>query len=167
MEEAAAFAESADCSLAMKVESADILHKSDVGGVKLNIRGKEAAVKAYEEIMNNVTGARPDAKINGILMVPMLKPGVEMIIGVNNDPQFGPMIMVGMGGVFVEVFKDVALYPASLCDIPALCKTIAGISRYANANKDTLKELDINPLFVYPEGEGVGVADALIVKHVK
>ena len=154
---------------------------------------EEAAVKAYEEIMNNVTGARPDAKINGILMVPMLKPGVEMIIGVNNDPQFGPMIMVGMGGVFVEVFKDVALYPAPLCeeealdmlkslksykllngyrgnakcDIPALCKTIAGISRYANANKDTLKELDINPLFVYPEGEGVGVADALIVKHVK
>ena len=53
------------------------------------------------------------------------------------------------------------------CDIPALCKTIAGISRYASANKDTLKELDINPLFVYPEGEGVGVADALIVKHVK
>ena len=193
VEEAAAFAESADCPLAMKVESADILHKSDVGGVKLNIRGKEAAVKAYEEIMSNVTGARPDAKINGILMVPMLKPGVEMIIGVNNDPQFGPMIMVGMGGVFVEVFKDVALYPAPLCeaealdmlkslksykllngyrgnakcDIPALCKTIAGISRYANANKDTLKELDINPLFVYPEGEGVGVADALIVKHVK
>ena len=193
VEEAAAFAESADCPLAMKVESADILHKSDVGGVKLNIRGKEAAVKAYEEIMSNVTNARPDAKINGILMVPMLKSGVEMIIGVNNDPQFGPMIMVGMGGVFVEVFKDVALYPAPLCeaealdmlkslksykllngyrgnakcDIPALCKTIAGISRYANANKDTLKELDINPLFVYPEGEGVGVADALIVKHVK
>ena len=107
VEEAAAFAESTDCPLAMKVESADILHKSDVGGVKLNIRGKEAAVKAYEEIMSNVTGARPDAKINGILMVPMLKPGVEMIIGVNNDPQFGPMIMVGMGGVFVEVFKDV------------------------------------------------------------
>lgn len=120
VEEAAAFAESADCPLAMKVESADILHKSDVGGVKLNIRGKEAAVKAYEEIMNNVTGARPDAKINGILMVPMLKPGVEMIIGVNNDPQFGPMIMVGMGGVFVEVFKDVALYPAPLCEEEAL-----------------------------------------------
>ena len=53
------------------------------------------------------------------------------------------------------------------CDIPTLCRTIAGISRYASANKDTLKELDINPLFVYPEGEGVGVADALIVKHVK
>ena len=161
-----------------------------MGGVKLNIRGPEEAKAAYKEIMESVTSKRPDAKINGILMVPMLKQGVEMIIGVNNDPQFGPMIMVGMGGVFVEVFKDVALYPAPMgekealemlkslkafkllngyrgtkkCDIDALCKTIVAVSQYASANRDTLKELDINPLFVYPEGEGVGVADALIVK---
>lgn len=97
----------------MKVESADILHKSDVGGVKLNVCGPEAAEKAYEEIMESVTAKRPDAHINGILTVPMLDAGVEIIIGVNNDPQFGPMIMVGMGGVFVEVFKDVALYPGT------------------------------------------------------
>jgi len=191
IEEAVAFADSAHEALAMKIESADILHKSDVGGVKLNIRGKEAAKKAYEEIMESVKEKAPNAKINGILMVPMLKSGVEMIIGVNNDPQFGSMIMVGMGGVFVEVFKDVALYPAPVseaeamemlkslksfkllngyrgsakCDIKALCDTIVGISKYAAANKDVLKELDINPLFVYPEGEGVGVADALIVKY--
>ena len=124
-------------------------------------------------------------------MVPMLKSGMEMIIGVNNDPQFGPMIMVGMGGVFVEVFKDVALYPApvnqyeamemlkalksfrllngyrgnQVCDIKALCDIIVNISRYAAENRNILKELDINPLFVYPEGQGVGVADALIVKY--
>lgn len=191
VEEAVAFADSMDEALAMKIESADILHKSDVGGVKLNIRGGAAARKAYEEIMESVKEKAPDAKINGILMVPMLKSGVEMIIGVNNDPQFGSMIMVGMGGVFVEVFKDVALYPAPVseaeamemlkslksfkllngyrgskkCDIKALCDTIVGISKYAAANKDVLKELDINPLFVYPEGEGVGVADALIVKY--
>ncbi len=191
VEEAAAFAASTDEALAMKIESADILHKSDVGGVKLNIRGAEEAKAAYEEIMKNVTEKKPEAKINGILMVPMLKSGVEMIIGVNNDPQFGPMIMVGMGGVFVEVFKDVALYPAPLseaealemlrslksfrllngyrgsakCDIKALCETIVAIGNYASAHKDTLKELDINPLFVYSEGEGVGVADALIVKY--
>jgi acetyltransferase len=190
-EEAAAFAEEMDTPLAMKIESADILHKSDVGGVKLNIRGAQAARAAYQEIMDNVKAHRPDAKINGILMVPMLKSGVEMIIGVNNDPQFGPMIMVGMGGVFVEVFKDVALYPAPLskaeamemlqslksfkllngyrgsakCDMDALCDTIVCIGNYASENKDTLKELDINPLFVYSEGEGVGVADALIVKY--
>lgn len=190
-EEAAQFAKDHPGPLVMKVESADILHKSDVGGVKLNICGSEAAEKAYEEIMESVTAKRPDAHINGILTVPMLDAGVEIIIGVNNDPQFGPMIMVGMGGVFVEVFKDVALYPAPLkeeealemlkslksfkllngyrgtekCDIKALCQTIVAISNYAQANKDVLKELDINPLFVYPEGKGVGVADALIVKR--
>lgn len=191
-EEAAAFAKEHQVPLAMKIESPDILHKSDVGGVKLNVSTPEEAEKAYEEIMANVIAKRPDAKINGILTVPMLKPGVEIIIGVNNDPQFGPMVMVGMGGVFVEVFKDVALYPAPLCeeealqmlkslksfkllngyrgsakcDIKALCQTIVAISNYAQANKDVLKELDINPLFVYPEGQGVGVADALIVKRV-
>lgn len=190
-EEAAQFAKNHQDPLVMKVESADILHKSDVGGVKLNVCGPEAAEKAYEEIMESVTAKRPDAHINGILTVPMLDAGVEIIIGVNNDPQFGPMIMVGMGGVFVEVFKDVALYPAPLkeeealemlkslksfkllngyrgtekCDIKALCQTIVAISNYAQANKDVLKELDINPLFVYPEGKGVGVADALIVKR--
>ena len=190
-EEAAQFAKNHPDPLVMKVESADILHKSDVGGVKLNVCGPEAAEKAYEEIMESVTAKRPDAHINGILTVPMLDAGVEIIIGVNNDPQFGPMIMVGMGGVFVEVFKDVALYPAPLkeeealemlkslksfkllngyrgtekCDIKALCQTIVAISNYAQANKDVLKELDINPLFVYPEGKGVGVADALIEKR--
>ena len=190
-EEAAQFVKNHPGQLVMKVESADILHKSDVGGVKLNVCGPEAAEKAYEEIMESVTAKRPDAHINGILTVPMLDAGVEIIIGVNNDPQFGPMIMVGMGGVFVEVFKDVALYPAPLkeeealemlkslksfkllngyrgtekCDIKALCQTIVAISNYAQANKDVLKELDINPLFVYPEGKGVGVADALIVKR--
>lgn len=189
--EAAEFAKMCEEPLAMKIESGDILHKSDVGGVKLNIVGAEAAQEAYCEILNNVKEKRPDAKINGILMVPMLKSGVEMIIGVNNDPQFGPMIMVGMGGVFVEVFKDVALYPAPVnhgealemlkslksfrllngyrgnppCDIDALCDIIVNISQYAAENKNVLKELDINPLFVYPKGQGVGVADALIVKY--
>ena len=173
-EEAAQFAKNHPDPLVMKVESADILHKSDVGGVKLNVCGPEAAEKAYEEIMESVTAKRPDAHINGILTVPMLDAGVEIIIGVNNDPQFGPMIMVGMGGVFVEVFKDVALYPAPLkeeealemlkslksfkllngyrgtekCDIKALCQTIVAISNYAQANKDVLKELDLSLIHI-------------------
>lgn len=192
-EEAVQFAQKSDKPLAMKIESADILHKSDVGGVKLNICGAKAAGTAYREIMENVTSNRPDAKLNGILMAPMLKPGVEMILGVNNDPQFGPMVMVGMGGVFVELFKDVALYPAPMnqeeamdmlrslksfrllngyrgsspCDIDALCKLIICVGNYAAEHKDTLKELDINPVFVYPQGESVGIADALIVKYGK
>lgn len=190
LEEAIAFAGNSTTKFAMKIESKDILHKSDVGGVKLNVSGAEAIATAYTEIMNNVKLHAPNASINGILMAPMLKPGVEMIIGVNNDPQFGPVVMVGMGGVFVEVFKDVALYPAPLnkmealemlqslksyklltgyrgnavCDIDALCDTIVKIGDFAAANRDTLKELDINPLFVYPDKEGVGIADALIVR---
>lgn len=176
---------------ALKIESSDILHKSDVGGVVLNISDIGSAENAYIRIMENIKQNCPRAKINGILMTSMMKPGVEMILGVNSDPQFGPMLMVGMGGVFVEVFKDVAVCPAPVnreeamkmlktlkayrllngyrgnkkCDLDALCETIVRISEFAASNKDTLKELDINPLFVYPEGEGVGVADSLIVKY--
>lgn len=176
---------------AMKIESAEILHKSDVGGVVLNVSGVENAQKAYFRILETVREKCPDAVINGVLMTSMMKPGIEMILGVNNDPQFGPMLMVGMGGIFVEVFKDVAICPAPVsrseamkmlrslkafrllegyrgsakCDINALCETIVKVGEFAAANADSLKELDINPLFVYPEGEGVGVADSLIVKY--
>ena len=97
----------------MKVESNDILHKSDVGGVMLNIKSLEQAEEAYDKILANAAQHAPNAKINGILMQKMLKAGTEMIIGLNSDPQFGPMLLVGMGGVFVEVFKDAALYPES------------------------------------------------------
>lgn len=191
--EAGDAAEEMGGSLAMKIESADILHKSDVGGVILSVTGRNQAEQAYTQIMENVREHCPDARINGVLMAPMLKKGLEMIVGVNNDPQFGPVIMTGLGGVFVEVFKDVAVYPAPLnkqeayrmisslksfrllegyrgsgkYDIDALCETIVKIGQFAAANKDSLREMDINPLFVYPEGEGVGVADSLIVKYAE
>ena len=189
--EAEIAAEKMPGAFAMKIESAEILHKSDVGGVLLNLKGAKEAGDAFDLIMENVKKHCPEAGINGILMVPMLKPGLEMIIGVNNDPQFGPMIMAGMGGIFVELFKDVVVYPAPVnkaeamrmlqslkafkllngyrggekYDIDALCDTIVSVGNFAAANKDSLKELDINPLFVYPEDEGVGVADSLIVKY--
>ena len=115
----------------------------------------------------------------------------EMIIGLNSDPQFGPMLLVGMGGVFVEVFKDAALYPVPLnhdealhmlqalksfkllngyrgnppADIEALTDMMVKISDFAYRKKDTLKELDMNPLFVYPKGEGVAIADALAIMY--
>lgn len=188
-DEAVAYWQRVGGKLALKIESADILHKSDVGGVALNVEGEEAVRRAFDAVMTSARAHRPDARINGVLAAPMLKPGVEMIVGVSCDPQFGPMVMVGMGGVFVEVFKDVALYPAplgkeealellrslksfpllngargrALCDLDALCRTIVAVGDFAAARRDTLKELDINPLFVYEQGEGVGVADALIV----
>ena len=177
----------------MKIDSPDILHKSDVGGVKLNLHTPEQIEAAFHEILENVQRHKPDARINGVLVVKMLKPGVEMLLGVNNDPQFGPMVMVGMGGVLVELFKDVALYPAPLnrseamemlkslksyrlltgyrgsqpCDVDALCAAIVGIGTYAAENRAVLKELDVNPVFVYPQGEGVAIADALVVKYQK
>lgn len=178
--------------VAAKIESPDILHKSDVGGVKLNIRNLEELEAAFDEVMNNAKAHCPDASINGVLVSRMLPPGREFIIGVNNDPQFGPMVLCGLGGVFVEVFKDVSLYPAPLNrkealrmiqslkgyrlltsyrgqkegDVEALADLIVQIADYAAKNKDTLAELDLNPVFVYPKGEGVAMADALVVKKI-
>lgn len=185
------YAEKIGYPLVMKVESNDILHKSDVGGVMLNIKSLEQAEEAYDKILANAVQHAPNAKINGILMQKMLKAGTEMIIGLNSDPQFGPMLLVGMGGVFVEVFKDAALYPVPLnhdealhmlqslksfkllngyrgnppADIEALTDMMVKISDFAYRKKDTLKELDMNPLFVYPKGEGVAIADALAVMY--
>ncbi len=178
--------------VAAKIESPDILHKSDVGGVKLNIRNLEELEAAFDEVVTNVKHHCPDARINGVLVSRMLPPGREFIIGVNNDPQFGPMVLCGLGGVFVEVFKDVSLYPAPLNrkealqmirslkgyklltayrgqkegDVEALADMIVQIADYAAKNKDTLAELDLNPVFVYPKGEGVAMADALVVKKI-
>lgn len=185
------YAEKIGYPLVMKVESNDILHKSDVGGVMLNIKSLEQAEEAYDKILANAAQHAPNAKINGILMQKMLKAGTEMIIGLNSDPQFGPMLLVGMGGVFVEVFKDAALYPVPLnhdealhmlqslksfkllngyrgnppADIEVLTDMMVKISDFAYRKKDTLKELDMNPLFVYPKGEGVAIADALAVMY--
>lgn len=178
--------------VAAKIESPDILHKSDVGGVKLNIRNLEELEAAFDEVVTNAKHHCPDTRINGVLVSRMLPPGREFIIGVNNDPQFGPMVLCGLGGVFVEVFKDVSLYPAPLNrkealqmirslkgyklltayrgqkegDVEALADMIVQIADYAAKNKDTLAELDLNPVFVYPKGEGVAMADALVVKKI-
>ncbi|MGI6029818.1 MAG: acetate--CoA ligase family protein [Candidatus Heteroscillospira sp.] len=175
-----------------KIESPDILHKSDIGGVKLNLQSAEELREAYNELLENAKKNAPGARINGVLVEQMLPKGVEVIVGVNNDPQFGPMILCGLGGVFVEVFKDVSLYPAPLnkqealemikalkgykmlcgyrgsakCDVEALAELLVQISDFAAANKDSLLELDINPVFVHQEGMGVNIADALMVKKV-
>lgn len=178
--------------LVLKIESPDILHKSDHGLVKLNINTQNEALDNFDIIMKNVKENCSNAKVNGILVETMKKNGVELILGFNNDDQFGPMVMIGFGGVLVEVLKDVKLYPAPMskheamnmikslkgykllkgyrgtkpCDIEALADIIVKISDFAYNNCDTIKELDINPLFIYPEGEGVVVIDALIVKYL-
>lgn len=173
----------------LKVNSADILHKTEAGGVKLNIRNKEEAVKAYGEIMDSCKAYNPEARIDGILLQEMAPKGMEIIVGVNNDRLFGPMLLVGLGGIFVEVFRDVALYPAPInrqealemltrlkaykllagyrgsapLDIGALADLLVAVGDYAVANRDTLKELDLNPVFVYEKG--VKAVDTVIVKY--
>ncbi len=175
--------------IVMKVESSEILHKSDVGGVKLSIRDEQGVRTAYKTILENCEKNCKGAKINGILVAQMLDAGLEVIVGVNNDPLFGPMVLCGLGGVFVEVFKDVSLYPAPFgksealemitslkaykmftgyrgqpeLDVEALADTLVAVSKFATANKDKLVEMDINPVFVYPKGKGVAAADGLII----
>lgn len=177
--------------LVLKACSPDILHKSDIGAVKLNIGDADQAVSAYAQIMSSVAEHAPDAALEGILVQEMVPQGVEMILGITSDVQFGPMVMVGLGGVFVEVFRDVALSPVPICkaealdmiqglrgskllsgyrgqvpcDVDAFADLMVAVSDYAVKNKKTLKEMDLNPVFVYPEGQGVCIGDALIVKR--
>lgn len=113
-EEARAAAERMKKPLVLKINSDQILHKTDAGGVKLNINTADEAAAAYREILDNVKRSMPGAATDGVLVQEMAPAGVEIIIGVTNDKQFGPMLLVGMGGVFVEVFKDAALYPVPL-----------------------------------------------------
>lgn len=173
--------------ISVKIHSADIQHKSDVGGVKLNIQDEAGLEAAFDQIMENCRKNAPAAKLEGVLLKPMLKTGVEMIIGVNNDKDFGPMVMVGLGGIFVELFKDVQLAPAPLsktqaehmikslkgypllngyrgsvpCKVDALTELLVAISQAAAQGKDMIRELDINPVFVTEDG--VAIADALLV----
>lgn len=176
--------------VAMKIDSPDISHKTEAGGVKLNIRSREEALAAFDEIMTSCHAYKSDADLKGILLQQMMPAGTEILLGVTSDAMFGPMIMVGMGGVFVEVFQDVTLYPVPLKkaeamqmlqslksfkllqgyrgqaprDMEALCELIVKISDYAAANKNKLRELDLNPVFVYEKGEGAAIIDALVVR---
>lgn len=177
--------------LSVKIHSADIQHKSDVGGVRLNIRNDEQLLEAFDAVMDSCARKAPGAKLEGVLLKPMLKTGAEMIIGVNNDPDFGPMVLIGMGGVFVELFQDVQLAPAPLtmeqarqmirslkaypllngyrgspvCDQEALARLLVDIGRMAAEGKEEIKELDLNPVFV--TDQGVAIADALLIPYEK
>ena len=177
--------------LVMKISSPDILHKTEAGGVKLGIRTKEEAAAAFEEIMENCRRYKPEARLDGVLVQEMAPAGTEMIVGVTSDRQFGPMLVVGMGGVFVEVFQDVAMAPCPVnsaealrmidklkavkllngyrgsasCDKEALADIMVKVSEFAYEHRSTLKELDINPVIIYERGKGAVAVDALVVEH--
>ena len=175
-----------DRPLALKIVSKDVLHKSDAGGVKLNVTGSEAVKAAIAEITGNVQHAAPNAEIAGILAAPMAEKGVELILGVTRDPQFGPVIMFGLGGVFVEVIRDVAFraLPLTEADVqemfgdlryrkmlegarglppvdkPALTQLILKLSALATAHPE-ISEIDLNPVIAH--GNGYTIADARMI----
>ncbi|MFN3533418.1 MAG: acetate--CoA ligase family protein [Candidatus Brocadia sp.] len=170
----------------LKIVSPDISHKTDVGGVKLGIKDDEGVRDAYDEIIRSVKKMQPDARIEGILVQEMATPSTEVIVGGLRDPQFGPAVMFGLGGIFVEVFKDVSFRIAPVeeyealdmiheikgvkvlkgfrgmeaADISALVQTIVQVSDIM-VSVEEIKEIDLNPVLVY--SKGVKAVDARII----
>ncbi|WP_417435883.1 acetate--CoA ligase family protein [Hoeflea sp.] len=173
----------------LKICSPDIAHKTEVGGVAVNVRDADAARQAAQAILARAADHAPDAKIDGILVAPMALEGVETIVGVMQDPVLGPVVMFGLGGIFVEVLKDVTFRAAPFdqaeamrmireirgfamlegvrgappSDIEALARMLSDLSRFAAAHADRIESIDLNPVRVLPRGEGVVPLDALIV----
>jgi len=186
--EAVAAAKRIGGPVALKVQSPDILHKTEAGAVLLNLSGDEAVRDGYRTVMMRAKAAHPDAKVEGVLVQAMARRGQEMILGITRDPDFGPMLMVGLGGIHVEVLKDVAFAPVPLTsedaialigelkgaallggvrgappsDRAALAELMAALSRFAHDHRDTIAEIDLNPVIVHDQG--LTVVDALIVK---
>ncbi|MCE5241839.1 MAG: acetate--CoA ligase family protein [Syntrophobacteraceae bacterium] len=187
-DEAARVAEEMGFPVVMKIVSEQILHKSDAGGVKVGIKTKEEAKAAYETIDANARKYDPNAKIDGVLIQKMASKGEEVILGMNRYPIFGPLIMFGMGGIFVEVFKDVKFGLSPLnrntarsmiqgikgyklltgfrgrpkADVMTIEKAIVSLSNLCLDNPE-IAEMDINPLLVHEEGKGATVADCRII----
>jgi len=174
--------------VALKISSADVLHKSDVGGVRLNLDSPEAVEKAYEDMLATVQQALPEAKLGDVLVSRMAPPGLEVIVGMNRDPQFGPIILFGLGGIMVEIFQDVSLrlLPFSRDDALGMIREIKGyglISGYRGQppvdeealtdcllsvaqmaeNHPKIVEIDLNPVMAYPDG--ILVVDARIIEE--
>ncbi len=175
--------------VALKVDSPDILHKTESGLVKLGIGDEEALRSAYEDILSNARARHPDSRVGGVLVQEMVTGGTEVIVGVSRDPQFGPVLLLGMGGVLVELYRDVSLRVCPITrhdaremlqevrgarildgyrnsppgDTDALLDVMLKVSTMAVHLGSSLKELDINPLAVLPQGRGVKALDALAV----
>ena len=171
----------------MKIVSSDIQHKTDIGGVILNIENINDAQEAYEKILSNVKKNAPEAKIDGVMVSPMIKGGIECILGAKIDPVFGPIVMFGLGGIYAEVMKDIAFAEAPLSekkaekmisslkgrdlfygtrgqlsvDIKSLVKLIVSMSNFIAANSDKVDQVEMNPVLV--SEKQIIALDALII----
>jgi acyl-CoA synthetase (NDP forming) len=179
-----------DGPVALKVQSADIPHKTEAGALALNVAAEEAR-DAYERVIANARRYAPKARIDGVLVQPMAPPGREVILGITRDARWGPLLMVGLGGAMVEAIGDVALSSVPLdraaalaliarlrgaavfgayrgmppADVDALAALMVKLSRFASDHADGIAEVDLNPVIVHGKGEGVSIVDALIVKR--
>ena len=185
--EAAEIAEGMNFPVVMKIVSGQILHKTEVHGVVVGIKNRAEAQTAFHDIIENAKKFRPDAEIDGVMVQKMAMQGEEVILGMNRT-NFGPLLMFGLGGIFVEVFQDVVFRLAPIlrneahrmvqqikgykllmgfrgrpkADIEALEKAVVSLSNMV-VNHPEIKEMDINPLMAYREGEGTTVADCRII----
>jgi acyl-CoA synthetase (NDP forming) len=183
---AVALSEEIGYPVVLKISSVDITHKSDAGGVKVNLSDKTAVEKAYDDIMASCTAKFPNADIEGISVQGMAQAGTEVIIGMTQDPSFGPVLMFGLGGIFVEVLKDVAFRIVPLdkndasdmiheikgkkllegyrgqdpADIPFLEAMLLKLSELVDKTEG-IAEIDMNPVFAYKQG--AVVVDARII----
>ena len=193
VEEAVELAEKNGYPIVMKIVSPDILHKSDAGGVKVNIKDEAGVREAYKTILENAKAYKPDADIHGIVIQDMAPWGTEVIVGSVNDATFGATVMFGLGGIFVEVLKDVTFRVAPIAeseamamlseiksapildgvrgesprDKAALAKVMTQYAQMVNDLSDEVKETDANPVLVYEQGQGVCVVDARIILKEK
>lgn len=189
VEEAVEAANKIGYPVVLKVESKDILHKSDIGGVVVNVQNDEEVRDAYDYIQDNIRRNAPEADVKSIMVQEMAKQGLEMILGYKRDPIFGGVIMLGLGGIYVEILKDVSMRALPLTDldidemieelkgkkllygtrgqskrdITALKTAVQNFATFAYQNEDYLSEIDINPLVIYEEEKGVKALDGLVI----
>ena len=185
-QEAIAISKKLGYPVALKIVSPEITHKSDVGGVKLGLKTSRQVETAYEGILSAVKQKYPHAVIDGVSVQKMARPGTEVIIGMTKDVQFGPVLMFGLGGILVELLKDVSFrivplekedaremireikgYPIldgfrglEPVDVSVLEEILLKLSRFVDGNPE-IKELDLNPIFAY--GDGAVAADARVI----
>jgi acyl-CoA synthetase (NDP forming) len=188
VEDAVGIAQRIGYPVVLKIQSSELAHKSDIGGVIVGISNDSDMREAWTRLHRNVQHARPDVVPDGVLVEKMGDKGIEMVVGARRDPEWGPIVMVGLGGIYIEILKDVCFLPPNLgedaiaekiltlqtaallrgargaepADVKALAKVVSLVGGFMNANPK-ISEIDINPLIVFPEGKGVLALDALVV----
>jgi len=190
-EQSVAHAEALGLPVVLKTASAEIMHKTEMGGVMLDLGTVGAVAEGYGELAARASAIVPADDAARVSVSPMVRDGVETIIGVQRDPTFGPMVMFGIGGIFAEIYRDVAFRAAPIshevahemireikgfpildgargrarCDIDAIADALVSVASYTETHRDAIDSIDINPFIVLPEGEGAVAVDALIVTN--